>query len=59
MRLGYAFVAFPSEYSATGKLSFIINNNGTIYEKNLGPNTTKLASEMTEFDPDPSWTPTQ
>jgi hypothetical protein len=59
MRLGYAFVAFPSEYSATGKLSFIINNNGTIYEKDLGPNTTKLAIEMTEFDPDPSWTPTQ
>jgi hypothetical protein len=36
-------------------MTFIINQQGRVYEKNLGPNTTKLAAAMTEYNPDPTW----
>jgi len=37
-------------------MTFIVNNQGRIYEKNLGPNTAAFAAAITEYDPDPSWT---
>jgi hypothetical protein len=39
----------------SGVVSFMVNQDGVVYQKDLGQNTTALAAEMTEFDPDPSW----
>jgi len=55
MSAGFAFVAYPVDYRSSGVMTFIIDASGTIYEKDLGPNTTKLAQEMTTYDPDSTW----
>ena len=54
---GFAFVAYPEKYGDTGITTFIINQNGIVYEKNLGKDTAELAKAMTEFNPDKSWSP--
>jgi len=59
MSAGFAFVAYPVEYRSSGVKTFIVNESGTIYEKDLGPNTTKLAQAMTVFDPDSTWHKTE
>jgi hypothetical protein len=55
MIAGYALVAYPDKWGNSGVMTFIINQQGRVYEKNLGSNTVKLASAMTEYDPDPTW----
>ncbi len=55
MTRGFAFVAYPVEYHSSGVMTFIVDASGTIYEKDLGPNTTKLAQAMTAYDPDSTW----
>lgn len=55
MIAGYAFVAYPSKWGSSGVMTFIINQQGRVYEKNLGANTAKIAAAMTEYNPDPSW----
>jgi hypothetical protein len=55
MTAGFAFVAYPAEYGSSGVMTFIVNKSGTIYEKDLGPETTKLAQAMTTYDPDSTW----
>jgi Protein of unknown function (DUF2950) len=55
MSAGFAFVAYPAGYRSSGVMSFIVNESGAIYEKDLGPDTTKLAPGMNTFDPDPTW----
>jgi hypothetical protein len=55
MIAGYAFIAYPDKWGSSGVMTFIINQQGRVYEKNLGPNTAKLAGAMTEYNPDPSW----
>ncbi len=55
MSAGFAFVAYPVEYRSSGVMTFIIDASGTIYEKDLGPNTTKIAQAMTVYDPDSTW----
>jgi Protein of unknown function (DUF2950) len=52
---GFAFVAFPAEYRVSGVKTFIVNQDGTIFQKDLGPSTAKIAESMTTFDPDASW----
>jgi Protein of unknown function (DUF2950) len=52
---GFAFLAYPAEYRASGVMTFIINQNGVIVQKDLGPDTAKLASEIIEFNPDQTW----
>jgi Protein of unknown function (DUF2950) len=52
---GFAFVAYPAEYTSSGVMTFVVNESGTIYEKDLGPDTTKLAQGMTAYDPDSTW----
>jgi len=54
---GFAFVAYPAEYRNSGVMTFIVNQNGTVYEKDLGPDTAKLAAAMSEYNPDTSWRP--
>lgn len=55
MSAGFAFVAYPVDYRSSGVMTFIVDQSGGIYEKDLGPKTTKLAQAMTTFDPDSSW----
>ena len=55
MTAGFAFVAYPAEYRSSGVMTFIVNDSGTIYEKDLGPSTTKLAESMTAYDQDSTW----
>jgi hypothetical protein len=56
MTRGFAFVTNPAEYRNSGVMSFMINQDGVLLQKDLGTNTTQTATAMTEFDPDPSWT---
>lgn len=55
LRSGFALVAWPVAYGDTGVMSFIVNHEGKVFEKDLGPQTQKLASEMKAYDPDDSW----
>jgi hypothetical protein len=52
---GFAFVAYPAEYGNSGIMTFIINQDGVLLQKDLGKNTTETATAMSVFDPDSSW----
>jgi hypothetical protein len=52
---GFALIAYPADYGNSGVMSFIVSNNGEIFEKNLGPQTLKAAQAIQEFNPDSSW----
>lgn len=53
---GFALIAWPAEYRVTGTNSFLVNHQGTLYERDLGLDTQKIAVAMTAFNPDPNWT---
>jgi hypothetical protein len=52
---GFAFVAYPGVYRSTGVMTFIVNQDGIVYQKDLGPDTEKIADALTEYDPDSTW----
>jgi hypothetical protein len=52
---GFAFLAYPATYGASGVMTFMINQDGIIVQKDLGTNTAKVANAITEYDPDKSW----
>jgi hypothetical protein len=52
---GFALVAYPAEYRNSGVMTFIVNHEGVVFQKDLGPNTAALAEAMTSFDPGPPW----
>jgi hypothetical protein len=52
---GFALVAWPAEYGKTGIMTFIVNQQGLVYQKDLGEKTTKTASSMKRYDPDSTW----
>jgi hypothetical protein len=52
---GFGLVAWPAEYGNSGIATFMINHHGDVYEKDLGPDTQKLASRMSRFNPDRTW----
>lgn len=52
---GFALVAYPAEYQSSGVFSFIVNQDGIVYKKDLGQETEVLGREMTEYNPDSSW----
>lgn len=52
---GFAVVAYPADYGNSGITTFITNHQGVVYERDLGPDTERLAREMNEFDPGPGW----
>ena len=54
---GFALVAAPAEYAVTGVKTFIVSNDGVVYEKDLGPKTVEQFKVMELFNPDKSWTP--
>ncbi|MBW2163459.1 MAG: DUF2950 domain-containing protein [Deltaproteobacteria bacterium] len=55
MILGFALVAYPAKYGASGIMTFIVNQEDEIYEKDLGKDTANKATAMTTFDPDSTW----
>jgi len=55
MIAGFGLIARPATYGVTGIMTFVVNQYGTVYEKDLGPDTAALADAITLFDPDPSW----
>jgi hypothetical protein len=57
MIAGFAMVAYPAQYGESGVMTFIVNHNGKIFEKDLGPNSTALGAQMTSFDPGAGWRP--
>lgn len=57
MILGFALVAYPAEYGNSGVMTFIVNQAGKVYEKNLGKDTRRKAEAMELFDPDKTWKP--
>jgi hypothetical protein len=52
---GVALVAYPAEYRNSGVMTFIINQSGVVYQKDLGEKTSEIAGAMTEYNPDKSW----
>jgi len=54
---GFALVAFPAQYRVTGVKTFMVSNDGVVYEKDLGANTKTLAGKIDRFNPDKSWSP--
>lgn len=55
MFLGFALVAYSAQYGNSGIMTFIVNQEGIVYEKNLGKNTESIAKAMKKFDPDRTW----
>jgi hypothetical protein len=52
---GFALVAWPAEYGQSGIMTFIVNQQGRVYEKDLGAETSKIGRKISVYDPDPSW----
>jgi hypothetical protein len=52
---GFAFVAYPADYGNTGIMTFIVNQDGVLLQKDLGKTTSEAATAMSAFDPDQSW----
>ena len=55
MTAGFGLLAYPAEYGVSGVMTFIVNQQGIVYQKNLGPKTKDLAKSLTKFDPDKTW----
>jgi hypothetical protein len=55
MSEGFALIAWPAKYDYTGVMTFIVNQDGVVYEKDLGPNTATAAAAIKSFNPDASW----
>jgi hypothetical protein len=56
---GFALVAWPAKYRATGVMTFLVSNDGIVYQKDLGPDTAKIAAAMTRYNPDEGWVATE
>jgi hypothetical protein len=52
---GFAFVAYPAEYRSSGVMTFIVNQDGVVYQKDLGKKTEELGRAMQEYNPDSHW----
>ena len=52
---GFALVAYPAQYGNSGIMTFVVNHDGVVYSKDLGPNTARIAASMKRYDPDSSW----
>ncbi len=57
MNQGFGLIAYPAEYGNSGIMSFMVNQQGIVFEKDLGEQTTEVAASITVFDPDRSWEP--
>ena len=55
MIAGFAMVAYPADYGSSGVMSFIVNQNGKVYEKDLGKDSAAIGAKMSSFDPGAGW----
>jgi hypothetical protein len=55
MIAGFAMVAYPARWGESGVMSFIVSNNGKVYQKDLGKDSTAIGAKITTFDPGPGW----
>jgi hypothetical protein len=55
MIAGFALIAYPDKWGSSGVMTFIVNQQGRVYEKNLGPQTAELAAAATDYEPDTTW----
>ena len=55
MTEGFAFVAYPAEYRSSGVMTFIVNEDGVAYQKDLGGKTDVLGNAMKEYNPNSGW----
>ncbi len=55
MILGFGLIAYPAKYGASGIMTFIVNQEGVVYQKNLGRNTARAAKAISRYDPDNTW----
>jgi len=53
---GFALVAYPATYRNSGVMTFLVNHDGTVFQKDLGPRTVELAERIKSFNPDSTWT---
>ena len=53
---GFALVAFPATYAASGIMTFMVSHDGIVYQKDLGPRTAQIAEAMKIYNPDKTWT---
>ena len=54
---GFALIAAPAQYRVTGVETFVVSQDGVVYQKDLGPNTLEIARGIDRFNPDKSWSP--
>jgi hypothetical protein len=57
MIAGFAMIAYPARYGESGVMTFMVNHNGKVYERDLGPQTAKVAAAIKAFDTGPGWKP--
>ena len=55
---GFALVAVPAQYGVTGVKTFIVNNDGIVFQKDLGPDSLNIVKKMKLYNPDSTWHPT-
>ena len=55
MKSGFALIAYPAEYRNSGVMTFMMNQDGVVFEKDLGEKTAQIVSQITEYNPDKSW----
>jgi hypothetical protein len=55
MTLGFAFLAYPAEYRSSGVMTFLVDQNGVVYEKDLGRRTAEITKSIVEYDRNPTW----
>ena len=53
---GFAMIAWPAEYGVSGIMTFVVNQDGVVFQKDLGDDTAAVVDAMKSFDPDSSWT---
>ena len=53
---GFALIAYPVQYGVSGVMTFLVNHDGTVFQKNLGPSTAMIAEGTKTFNPDKTWT---
>ena len=58
MTRGFAAIAWPASYGQGGVMTFVVNQQGIVFQKDLGEETPKAAAAITAYDPDDSWDPT-
>jgi hypothetical protein len=58
MTKGFAAIAWPSKYGNSGIMTFIVGQQGLVFQKDLGEETDQAVAAITAYDPDESWTPT-